>query len=292
MKGLSDWQLMLARDALRAYYRYERDHEGLSFTWRDVREAIAVHTGVEIGTDLKNGAERLRQFVEGVGGRGQTDSRKYPVPKPEALEAIVAFLTHEDVQLLTESDLHEHTTAIQAPLRLTEYLKRRSDKEPRQPLESLEGHFRFAAIDNDEVIVRDLVIQRALEGGILQVFETVDFYDDQTDFDLESLSPAQQREQRFKRDHYGGWAILTPEFGLLFFLKEEHTGINRYYITLASDLTPAQKKPVSALILLQHDYPFAAEGIDIPLSDESFETLFDEFHANLYPFARHSAIAS
>ena len=50
MKELSEWQAVRVRDALRAYHRYERGIDGEYFTWKDVREAIAEYTEVEIGS--------------------------------------------------------------------------------------------------------------------------------------------------------------------------------------------------------------------------------------------------
>ena len=71
LRELSDWQLMRVRNALRAYHCYERrEEDGKYFNWKDVREAIAVYTGYEIGgtskSGPKHGAERLRQFVQGA----------------------------------------------------------------------------------------------------------------------------------------------------------------------------------------------------------------------------------
>ena len=89
----SDWKLNRLRDALRAYKLYERSHEGEYFTWKDVREAIAAYSGVEIGSSPRNGAERLRLFVEGV--KMKDGSRNYPTPAGVLLGAIAKFASDE-----------------------------------------------------------------------------------------------------------------------------------------------------------------------------------------------------
>ena len=138
----SDWQLNRLRDALRAYKVYERSHEGEYFTWKDVREAIAADTGYEIGTSPENGAERLRQFVEGVNSKD--GGRKYPEPKDDALDAIVQFALDEDNHLLSNDELNEYAPARQAPLRLLEYLDQFSGAERHIPVDKLKGVFQIA----------------------------------------------------------------------------------------------------------------------------------------------------
>ena len=139
MKELSEWQAARVRDALRAYHRYERGIDGEYFTWKDVREAIAVYTEVEIGASAKNGAERLRQFVEGIEDGKGTGKRKFPLPQPAAIEGIVAFVTDEELNLLTMEELHEYRPDFQAPLRLFGYLEHNFDADCLMTQSMLDG---------------------------------------------------------------------------------------------------------------------------------------------------------
>ena len=51
------------------------------------------------------------------------------MPKPEALEAIVAFVTSEELDLLSKQELEEYVPGFQAPMRLQEFLTQDCDLE-------------------------------------------------------------------------------------------------------------------------------------------------------------------
>jgi hypothetical protein len=128
VKTLSDWQLSRVRDALDAYYRYNRDSEGHSPRWNDVWEEIAdaaEEKGITLDLESTNGAERLRQFVVGLGKKGK--SPKYPKPHPQLMQAIVAFVTDEHSALLSKAELFGYEPPLQAALRLREYLQQKFD---------------------------------------------------------------------------------------------------------------------------------------------------------------------
>ena len=193
MKELSDWQAARVRDALRAYHRYERGMDGEYFTWKDVREAIAVYTDVEIGTSVKNGAERLRQFVEGIEDGKGTGKRKFPLPQPAAIEAIVAFVTDEELNLLTREELEEYRPDFQAPLRLLEYLEPGPNADCPMPQDTLEGQYQTQKADEDNLIIKNLTLQRASQRGLIQVIETEEVYDQKVSSVIQSLSPVEQK---------------------------------------------------------------------------------------------------
>jgi len=287
MKELSDWQSARVRDALRAYHRYERGAKGEFFTWKDVREAIAFYIDIEIGTGAKNGAERLRQFVEGVPDINAPGGRKFSGLQPAALEAAIKFAMHEELNLLSEDELNEFVPSYQAPMRLLEYLDQNFDKERLVPPAGLEGCYRSPSkSDEDGICIRELTLQRGLYGGLIQVIETEDFYNEKIDSIFESLSPDEKRMKRSIRHNYGGWAILTPEYNLLFFMKEENTGMNRYYFTLASNITLKLDKPMNGMALLYHDYPFEPEENRTQDMDEIIKELIEELPNNLFAFKR------
>lgn len=307
MGELSEWQIWRVRDALRAYHRYEhelplgRDSNPRSrrsvdaekhptyLTWRYVWEEIkdaARDNNIDLKMTATNGAERLRQFVEGLYKKGGTP--EYSSPKPPLMAAIIAFVTDENVGLLDEKELSEFSSFMpswQAPVRLIEYLEQKFDTARIRPPKALEGHYRACKIDSGDLIVREITIERPIEGGLLQVMETEDAYDGEIASTFQSLSPADQREKRYKRDHYSGWAILTPEYNLLFFLKEEHTGMNRYYFTLASNVTRKLDTPMTKMIVLHHDFPFEPD-YDTQETDEMIGALMQELPDNLFAFTR------
>ena len=275
------------RDALRAYHRYERGKDDDEyFTWKDVREAIAEYTDVEIGNNARHGAERLRLFVDGVEDENAPGGRKFSEPKPAALKAILAFVTHEDLNLLTEDEIQNYNPGFQAPLRLLEYLKQKFDTGHLMSPEALEGQYRTQNTNGDDLIFRDLTMQRSSQNGLVQVNETEDIYDQKNNPLIMARSLYGQRAKRSMSYKYGGWAILTPEQNLLFFMKEERSGMNRYYFTLFSDMTRKMDKPMNKLVLIQHDYPFEPEKNSAQTMDDIIKELKEEFSNNLLAFER------
>lgn len=250
----SDWQLSRIRHALRAYYRYSRDSRGMYGGWADVAGAITAHTDVDIPT------ERLRQFVEGLNIK-KTGERRFPVPRSKSLEAIAKFVTDEKLKLLSKSELKEFSPALQGPLRLLEYLGTESDTGQDAATRKLEGRFTHSVIDREifAFVVRELIIQRSTEGGLLEVVETEEHYDFTRMSDIEKLSPFERDKICNKRGICRGWAILTPEDNLFFFLKHDVRSKNRYYFTVALNLWRWSESPVTILGLLYHDFPIELE---------------------------------
>jgi len=266
MKELSEWQAARVRDALRAYHRYERGPEGEYFTWKDVREAIEEFTGVKIGSSVKNGAERLRQFVEGVEDGKGTGKRKFPLPQPAALEAIVTFVTSKYSNLLSRNDLKEEIPGFQAFLRLLEYLDDGSDTTQTSPSDKILGRYKFSGIVHSLFFVRELTLQRSDGRGLIQVIETEDRYEKRWDYgDFETWDFEKRREALKSRQRHSGWAVFTPEDNLFFFLKNEKTARNRYLFTMAGDFDLSSHPSYNQIVVLHHDYPFELEPDDSKL---------------------------
>jgi len=66
------------REALRRYHVCEEGLFGEPLTWLAIREEIAEYTGVEIGSTGGYGAERLRQFVNGIRVPGHAYILSFP----------------------------------------------------------------------------------------------------------------------------------------------------------------------------------------------------------------------
>jgi len=270
---LSDWQLNRLRDALRAYHRYERSHDGAYFTWNDVSEAIDEYTGVKVPP------ERLRQFVEGVNSK--TGGRKFPVPQKKSIAGIVEFVRHEDINLLSDDELEEFAPHRQAPLRLLDYLDQEFDTARIVPSEKLEGAYQVRKTIDDEFMVRELTLQFASDEGLIQVVETEEIYEETTVAEFDEWSPQQRKEQRNSIIKHGGWAVLTPEDNLMFFMKKEHNGMNRYYFTMATDLNHWSEEPMTRIILLHHDFP-----LEIEESDRDSASAIPKLEQNVMMFNR------
>lgn len=242
-------------------------HDGDSFTWKDVAEAIDEYTGLKIPD------ERLRQFVEGI--NTADGGRKFPVPKNDRLTAIYKFATTEEIGLLAESEMDEFMPSHQAPLRLLEYLDQSFDGQRILPPETIQGVYHMQMVEPDEFSVSEITLERPLDNGMIEVRQTDDYYEPDIANDFSDLSLQQKRKERNSRKKFGGWAILTPEDNLFFFLKNERNGRNRYYFTLASDLSHGSNVGLTQLFLLHHDYPLETEfSLKSPanIADDVMET--------------------
>lgn len=256
MKKLSEWQAARVRDALRAYHRYERGKDDDEyFTWKDVREAIVEYTDVEIGNNARHGAERLRLFVDGVEDENAPGGRKFSEPKPAALKAIIAFVTHEDLNLLTEDEMQENMPGPQAGLRLTEYFSDECDHKRSISAKELEGEYFTSAKESNAILIVNLTIQRSLDETMVQVVETRDLYDTTEEKEASDWHAKGRKGKHASHCIYFGWSVLTPEDNVIFFMKAEGTGRNHIYITL-NDVglwlrSPGNKGP---LFLLRQDF--------------------------------------
>jgi hypothetical protein len=273
----SDWQLHRLRDALGAYHDYGRDPvDGRFYNWKDVSEAISESTGVEVPQ------ERLRQFVEGV--RTPEGVRKYPAPQTASLDAIVAFATDEDNDLLSEKELEEFAPPRQAAMRLLEYLDQALERT--LPPATLEGTYWSRRTEGGNVIIREITLQHASDDGLIQLTQVEDTYRPEAVSLYENdWSPQQRAKVRKSRIVYGGWGILTPEDNLLMFLKHEHNGRNRYYLTVTSELSMHRGTPVMGLTLLHHDFPLEVEE-GAPLEVKNMDTIIAAVGENIMPFSR------
>jgi hypothetical protein len=272
----SDWQLTRLRNALRAYHHHGRGSGGEFFNWKDVSEAIGLSTEVEVSP------ERLRQFVEG--NRSKDGAlRKFQSMQPESLEAIVKFVTEENLVLPAELD--EHAPSSHAAQRLLEYLDQSFDRVRLLPPVTFEGTYQARRADERSFVVWELTLQRPSAEGMMQVTKTEERYNAQFKDEYEGWTPEQRRDRRRSRTLYGGWAIFTPEDNVMVFLKEVDNGKNLYQFTLAADLSYAPESAVERLVLLHHDYPIELENTNREEPD-ILRSILQETEQNIFIFRR------
>lgn len=281
IEDLSDWQLERVRDALRAYHSYTRDREGKRYTWEGVREAIAVEVGVEIGSAPRTGAEILRKFVQGIADKNVPGARTYQRPAGEALRAIIAFVTEESLELLSKEELQEKEPAAPALLRLTEYLDDGSSIGRPLPHHKLYGTYKDETSDGRVSCVRKLTLHASHDAHLIQVTETEERLQPILGFsDKQELTQIGQR--RLSCIRFSGWAVLTPEDNLLFFLKNEQNQRNAYYYTVAAPPTLWQDKtPFDYMGLLRYDYPLPLNADDPAFEDNLWSSLMEEIGQNI-----------
>lgn len=201
----NDLRLEKIRAALRAYRAFTRGRSRGSLTWLELSGDIEAYTNVAMG------AEVLRQFVEGVSKKVPARAR---IPSSENLQAIVAFLTHPEIDALSSKELEEDDFAWQACVRFQQFLRQDFDAEPLRPPAALEGAYRAATETGGARCAVTLRLQVRPEDGTILVRESGDLYEGG-----ERPIPETRQEKRHKAHREAaGFAVLTPEDGLLFFL--------------------------------------------------------------------------
>lgn len=221
------------RAALRAYRAFTRGRSRGSLTWLELSGDIEAYTTVAMG------AEVLRQFVEGVSKKDPARTRS---PSEQNLSAIVAFLTHPEIDALSAKELEEEEFAWQACVRLQQFLRQAFDAEPVRPPAALEGTYRAITEMDGVTTATVLRLQVRAEDGVILVRESGDLYD------------GDQRTRHKAHREAAGFSVLTPEDSLLFFVKELPYGRNHYWV-LAAEAELWSDAPPHRLILLRHDYP-------------------------------------
>ena len=236
----SNWQILRIRRALDAFYTHNRllgDEIDLSdptdgtnekhvgsrdSDWDDVADAIYEYSGV------RPGAERLRSFVKGNKG-------KYTIPEDPSLAAIAKFLTHEDIDLLSEQELGEYVPTVQAPLRLLEFLDPQPGAERILPPAELAGTYEVRFLDGEYIVIRELALQKPSKDGMLEVAEIDEIYETEEEGPKLEDTFLGGKAKLHERIISKGWAVITPEDNILFFLKNQENGRNRIYVSLALD---------------------------------------------------------
>jgi hypothetical protein len=224
-------------------------------TWSDVADAISEYSSVKVNP------ERLRQFVEGV--KDKNGKLRYPVPQSETLAGIINLLTHEDLGLLSENELAEYVPSLQAPLRLLEFLDEQPGAERMLPPAEVEGIYQTGFIDGDYIVIRELALLKPSEDGMLEIAEIDEFYPRDEEFpgfpEVEETFEG-LKAKLHRRTFSKGWGVITPEDNMLFFLKNQENGRNKYYLSLALGESLWSEGVLEELVLYDHSYPVLLPG--------------------------------
>lgn len=284
---LTNYQLALMRHALYHFYTYERDNDGNAFNWTtmwfEVKDHAEAH-GRELDYTDKHGAERLRQFVLGVPVEKGSTVYRYPVPRTDLLSSIRDFVLDDDYQLITPKELEEQQPSWRALVKLAEYLKQDPESANFQKLERLMARYQFVSHRDGQSTITILSLNSATPLGLIEVTETAELYDDH--IDKRSLLSAYRAEKILHRRISSGWAVLSSELSLRFYLKNQDNGMNQYYLLMASDISRDRLDDISYLFLLKHERLEKLNKkseMDVEVIEE---TLCRKFSSNLYRFIR------
>jgi len=256
-RSLSNWQLSRVRNALRTYHSLQSN-----FDWKDVREAIAVYTEYEVGgpgpKGQKNGVNILLAFVEGIPHR-KTGARHHQTPKAETLVKIIEFVTDEELNLLTEEEFFDKGPLPHAAIRLLEYVGDGLESEHAYPMLKFECDYSHISNDTERFAVRTLMIRPTKIDGILQVAHRQEVFPLQHFQSYKTWSAVQRRKYRSASVNHSGWAVLSPDGNLMFFMKHDDNNSNLHYHAVQSSGDRSESDtPFKALALIELAFPITA----------------------------------
>jgi hypothetical protein len=262
----SNRQLDIIRAALNAHYDYfvvldetvddeKEDKQPKRQTWQGIAEAIEESTGVKMGD------EALRRFAKSVGKH-----KKQGPPMPKNMKAIVDYLTDPGIAELSLEELEEDKIDYQPAIRLRDYLRQDLDTDSTVPA-SWGGPFRAQFEDEGRRTVIDLDLDVRTKDGVILVTESRVIFG----------------EGGHARQESRGWAVITPEDNMLFFMKDEPFRRNHYW-SMAGDLVTYQFER-DRLALLRQEYPPEVDS-DLLTGENATEALHDHVERNVFLFER------
>ena len=273
----SDWQLSRIRNALRRYYALKSAIDGKNYNWTDVLEAVDEYTGVAVPY------ESVRKFVKGV--RQPDGSYKPQTPEEPRLEAIFAFVTNPEVDLLSKDELIEREFSMHAALRLLDYLEQDFDGERVRPPQAISGVYYYWRHNPSHTSVSELTLSSPLENGVVKVNRIERVYPKEEAPDKVAAATKGLPSDHKSEARHVGWGIMTPEDNFFVFLKEERVGKNLYFFTIASDLDHSMDIKLRNLTILHHDYPLEAKR-EFELGNSPADFIENEISANVQTYER------
>jgi hypothetical protein len=215
----------LIKTRVDAYYDQHQEARGL--TWAGLCDEIFDLTKVQVRHEV------LRQWVEGFIAK----YRKSPIHPNEAeLKAIASFLMHPDINMLSKKELNEPEIPYRFAAFLLDSLAYPGHKQDFPPL-ALSGTYLACPRAEDGRMVPKVLGLKVREGDhVIRISERSFLVD-----------------ARF--DDANGWGVITPEDNLFIFLKNERSGKNHYYFTMASYPSLWSDTSLCQFALLRHGHP-------------------------------------
>ena len=243
----------------------------------------------------KLGAERLRQFVEGVDAKPPSSGRKFPVPQPDALQAIIAFVTNIELNLLSLDELEENMPGPQAALRLSEFMYKDNGLPRTDDLLNLTGSYLSVRPNKDGWQGVHLYFERPSDDKVFRVTELRTHHS--TESKDQALTQAREHVRADSDEGFLGWAVLSPEDSLILFMKCDRDGLNHRYICLeevgeflkhllaakASAMLSPDDAPQVKVLMMEHKF-----GHDLSAANK--KQITDAFLGDLLVFEKNPAI--
>jgi hypothetical protein len=230
----TDRQIELIRDRLKAYHDIQSRGPRRA-TWAGICDEIFDYTHVRMDDEVP------RQFAKRVTRKERPD--RVRIPSPENLDAIVLFLCHPDIDMLSREELeepeipHRFLQSFQELLRINS--KRNILKNPYWLTGLFEAWHQVDGTDQTEEIWIKTTLRLSVDQNryFVQATET---------WETHIREPGKILVFSGNRPNEG-WGIATPERTLFLFMKTKPYDSNYYYLTLA-EMYPN-------MTLLRHEHP-------------------------------------
>jgi hypothetical protein len=226
-----DRRIELIRARLEAYYDVESRGPG-RVSWRTICDEMCETIGVKMD------AENLRQFVRRTMRRGRPR-----IPEPENIEAILSFLCHPDIDMLSREEFEEPEIPLRFLQSFQELLRIKSKGDMLQNPYWLNGLFEaWHQVDGTDQ-TEEIWIKTTLR---LSVDQDRYFVHAAETWETHIREPGETLVFSGNRPSEG-WGTATPEKTLFLFMKTKPYDSNYYYLTLA-EMYPN-------MMLLRHEHP-------------------------------------
>lgn len=241
---------------------YDVHHEARGLTWAGLCDEIFDYTQVQVRH------EDLRQWVDGFIPKNRKQPRR---PNKEELKAIVSFLIHADIHMLSEEELNEPEIPFGFAAFLLDFLAHPGHKQTFPPLALSGTYVAFGRAEDGRRRPKALLGLEVREGDhVIRVWEET-WTDDGDPLKVFRI-----------KSRANGWAVITPEDNLFIFRKDKRSGINHYYFTLASYPSLWSDTSLRQFGLLRHGHPVPDDCtnkyLDELMDDTEDETVLLHFN--------------
>jgi hypothetical protein len=282
----TDRQIRLIRDRLVAYYDVES--RGLvRATWGGLCDEIFEIAGIQMDDEV------LRQFAKRATRKDRPDRPR--LPSAENLAALVKFLCHEDIDMLSIKELQEPEIPYGLARCFSDFLRADSDGENLPPPTAINGSYR-AEFKGPGTLAREIELSVAVDAqsSLVRLFEHAESFSPKKGLRLfehaksylskidSRGNQASSRREASQRVESEGWGILTPEDNMFVFMKGKHYGSNYYYLTLGMDKNLRSESPIAKLLLLRHQYPVQQSNVPQSFDELNKESDGDTILLNFY----------
>jgi hypothetical protein len=263
-------QRELLRTRVDAYRDVQNERRGLSWPalCDEIFDLVHVHVRHEF----------LRQWVEGFIEKKKKQPRR---PNNEEFAGIASFLMHPEIGMLSEEELNEPEIPYRFAAFLLDFLAHPGHKQQFPPLALSGTYVAFGKAEDGRIRPKAWLGLEVREGDhVIRIWEISQTWSFLVDARVDDDEPFSEKVLKAQY-RANGWGVITPEDNLFIFLKDERSGKNHYYFTLASYPSLWSDTALLQFGLIRHEYPVpddsSAKYLDELFDDTEDETVFLRF---------------